>query len=172
MIRVLLSGPEDVKAEAILRSVYSNLEPDTPFSRAIELKAGPTVSGRLEATGDLPIGAAAITPGGDAGPGFLIHVVVQSTVEPVTADGVRAALKNGLRRAEEWGLESLVLPPLGTGAGNLEADEVAAIMIPLLFQHLQDGSALSEVSILVGTSFEEDVFTRAIAWHSRGDQPE
>ena len=168
---VRLSDIEDVKAEGILRSVYSNLEPDTPFSRALELKAGPSVSGRLGATGDLPIGAAAITPGGETGSAFLIHVVVQSATEPVTPDGVRTALMNGLRRAEEWGLESLALPPLGTGAGNLEADEAAAIMIPLLFQHLQGGSAISEVSIMVGTAFEEDVFRRAIEWHCGGDEP-
>ncbi len=172
MIRVLFSDGKDVDAEAIIRSVYSNLQPDTPFSRDLELRAGPRVSERLQAMGDLPIGAAAITPGGDAGQSFLIHVVVQSVDEPVTAEGVRSALKNGLRRAEEWGMESLALPPLGTGAGNLEADEAAAVMIPLLFQHLRDSDAPSEIFILVGTPFEEDVFNRAIEWHGGGEAPD
>lgn len=167
MIRVLLSEVREVEAEAILRSVYSNLEADTPFSRELELLAGPEVTERLQATGDLPVGAAAITPGGDIGQSLLIHVVVQSVDEPVTAESIRAALLNGLRRAEEWGLESLALPPLGTGAGNLEADEVAGVMVPLLFRHLQSAGVLSDVSILVGTPFEEDVFNRAVEWHGR-----
>jgi O-acetyl-ADP-ribose deacetylase (regulator of RNase III) len=171
MIRVLLSHARDVEAQAILRSVYSNLEADTPFSRALELLAGPEVTERLLATGDLPIGAAAITPGGDTGRSFLIHVVVQSVDEPVTTEGIRSALLNGLRRAEEWGLESLALPPLGTGAGNLEADEVAGVMVPLLYRHLQGGGVLSDVSILVGTAFEEDVFNRAVEWYGRDYRP-
>jgi O-acetyl-ADP-ribose deacetylase (regulator of RNase III) len=165
MIRVLPSDTEDLNAEALLRSVYSNLEPDTPFSRDLELKAGPGVTERLHAMGDLPIGAAAITPGGDTGHGFLIHVVVQSTEEPVTSEGIRSALLNGLRRAEEWGMESLALPPLGTGAGNLEADQVAAVMVPLLLDHIRGEGTLSDISILVGTAFEKDVFLRAIEWH-------
>ncbi len=167
MIKVLLTDGKDVEAEAILRSVYSNLGPDTPFSRDLELLAGSEVTRRLQATGDLPIGAAVISPGGDTGKSFLIHVAVQSVDEPVTVEGIRSALLNGLRRAEEWGLESLALPPLGTGAGNLEADEVAGVMVPLLFRHLQGAKALSEVSILVGTAFEEDVFNRAVEWHGR-----
>ncbi|MGD2121340.1 MAG: macro domain-containing protein [Gemmatimonadota bacterium] len=172
MIKVLLGGTKDLAVEAILRSIYSNLEADTPFSRDLELKAGSSVTERLQATGDLPIGAAAITPGGDTGRSFLIHVVVQSAAEPVTPEGIRSALRNGLRRAEEWGLESLALPPLGTGAGNLETDEVAAVMVPLLVQHLRGASSLSEISILVSTTFEEDVFNRAIEWHSRDHKPD
>jgi O-acetyl-ADP-ribose deacetylase (regulator of RNase III) len=172
MIRVSLSGTEALEAEAILRSVYSNLEPDTPFSRDLERKAGQGVAERLRATGDLPVGAAAITPGGDTGGSFLIHVVVQSADEPVTTEAIRSALVNGLRRAEEWGLETLALPPLGTGAGNLETDEVATVMVPLLLQHLRGAGTLSEVSILVGTTFEEDVFNRAIEWHGKDDKPD
>ena len=90
----------------------------------------------IQAMGDLPVGAAVITPGGKLEAAFLIHVVLQSSEEPVTSEGLRAALKNGLRRAAEWGLESMALPPLGTGAGNLDAQEAAAVMVPILADHL------------------------------------
>ncbi|MBT8397326.1 MAG: hypothetical protein HKO65_06145 [Gemmatimonadetes bacterium] len=160
MIRVVKSEAREVETDAILRSVSGNLESDTPFSRGLEILAGRDLSDRLQAMGDLPVGAAVITPGGELSGRFLIHVVLQSADEPVTPEGIRSALQNGLRRAEEWGLESLAVPPLGTGAGNLEAEEAAAVMIPLLSSHLAKGESLREVMILVGSGYEEDVFSR------------
>jgi hypothetical protein len=37
MIRVVLSGIPDLECEAVLRSVSSGLDSDTPFSREVEL---------------------------------------------------------------------------------------------------------------------------------------
>jgi len=164
MIRVVQSGALEVEAEAILRSVSATLEADTPFSRNLEIAAGKDISERLQAMGDLPVGAAVITPGGELSGRFLIHVVLQSLAEPVTLEGLRSALKNGLRRAEEWGLESVAIPPLGTGAGNLEAEEAAGVMIPVVSDHLAQAESLREVLILVGTGFEEEVFSRSLQW--------
>lgn len=168
MIRVVPSDTADVACEAILRSVSSSLEADTPFSREVEVLAGPKVSQRLEAMGELPVGAAVITPGGGLSAGFIIHVVLHSLEEPLTSEGLRAALTNGLRRADEWGLETLALPPLGTGPGNLDAEEAAGIMVPLICEHLSRSSNPREVQILVGGGYEEDVFGKAAADASRG----
>jgi O-acetyl-ADP-ribose deacetylase (regulator of RNase III) len=162
MIRVLLSHGQSVEADAILRSVTSDLDPVTPFSRELELHAGPEVLERLQGMGELPVGAAVITPGGNLSSPFLIHVVLQSPEEPVTIEGVRLALLNGLRRAGEWGLARLVLPPLGTGPGNLDAQESASVMVPLISHHIQHSENPREVVILVGTEYEEEVFTRLV----------
>lgn len=167
MIRIVISDPSDLEAEAVLRSVSSGLEADTPFSRALEIGAGPEITQRLEDMGDLPVGAAVITPGGELPVAFLIHVVLQSADQPVTAVGLRLALQNGLRRAREWGLNSLALPPLGTGAGNLDVEESASIMVPLIKQHLADTDHPQEIAIVVGTTYEEGVFSRMVELDSR-----
>jgi serine/threonine-protein kinase len=138
--------------EGVLRSISSDLEADTAVGRTLELGAGPQVSDRLRAMGTLPVGAAVITPGGGLAASFLIHVVLQSRDEPVRAESLRAALTNGLRRAQEWGLESLALPPLGMGAGNLEAEESAAVMVPLIQGHLSGQAHPREVVIVVAAA--------------------
>jgi O-acetyl-ADP-ribose deacetylase (regulator of RNase III) len=148
--------------EAILRSVSSNLDPDTPFGREVELAAGPQLSDRLQSLGELPLGAAVITPAGNLPAGFLIHVVVRSLEDTITPAVLRLAVTNGLRRAREWGIGSLLLPPLGTGAGNMDAQESAEIMIPLLAHELNEGGDLSEVMLLVGTEYELEVFSGAL----------
>ena len=89
-------------------------------------------------------------------------MVTQSTDEPVHLDGLRSALRNGLRRAQEWGLSSLVLTPLGTGAGNLEAEESASVMVPLIQHHLKGSEFPSDVTIAVSGEYEKDVFLRAV----------
>lgn len=162
MIRVALIGPLQAGTEAVLRSVTSELASDTAFSREVELGAGPEVARRLQAMGELPVGAAVITPGGEFPAPFLIHVVLRSAAEPVGREAVRAALRNGLRRAQELGLESLALPPLGTGAGNLDAQDAAAVMVPLLQDQLPSSAHLREVVILAATAYEEEVFLRAL----------
>lgn len=162
MIGVVLSSVPDLASEAVLRSISSALDADTPFSREVELRAGSSVTERLQAMGDLPVGAAVITPGGEMAPAFLIHVALHSHEEPVTPEGVRSALKNGLRRAEEWGLSSLAVPPLGTGAGNLDAQEVATIMISEISSHLSSQENPKEVTIVTGTPYEQEVFSRAV----------
>lgn len=162
MIRVDLCGPADSGTECILRSVSSEMEPNTAQSRDLELGAGAAVVDRLRAMGSLPVGAAVITPGGNLPVPFLIHVVLQSAEEPVGREGVKLALRNGLRRAREWGLASLAIPPLGTGAGNLGAEESAEIMVPLLHDHLSRFGHPKEIVITVSNHYENDVFRRAV----------
>lgn len=162
MIRHSSAGPGEIRVEAVLRSVYSDLTPDTPFSREVEVRAGPKVADRLAGMGELPVGAAVITPGGDLPSAFLIHVVLQSPEEPVRTETLRSALRNGLRRAQEWEMETLALPPLGTGAGNLEVEDSAAVMVSMIREHLRDHPHPRDVTLLLATEYERSVFMRAL----------
>lgn len=162
MIQVRLIELLTAEADCILRSVSSELESDTPVSRDLEIGAGAGVSARLEAMGPLPVGAAVITPGGDLHVSFLIHVVLQSPDEPVRKEGVQLALQNGLRRAQEWGMETLAMPVLGVGAGNLSAEDSAEVMIPMIRDHLLRFDHPGEVIVAVSSEYEEDVFHRAV----------
>lgn len=162
MIRVVSAGPREVTADAILRSVSSDSQPDTPFSRQVEIALGPEVSERIQAMGDLPLGAAVITPGGGLGVNFTIHVVLQGREQAPAPDVLRLALRNGLRRADEWGIETLALPTLGTGAGKMDAQDSAAILLPIIREFLLKAESLREVSILAGSSYEAEVFSGLI----------
>jgi len=162
MIQVQLIELLKAEAECLLRSVSSELEPDTEVSRDLEIGAGVEVTDRLEAMGGLPVGAAVVTPGGNLPVPFIIHVVLQSSDVPVGREGVRLALQNGLRRAQEWGMDTLAMPVLGVGAGNFSAEESAAVMIPLIQDHLLRFDHPGEVIVAVSSDYEKDVFHRAV----------
>ena len=52
--------------------------------------------------------------------------------------------------------------PLGTGAGNLGAEEAAEVMVPLIREHLLQFEHPREVVIAVANEYENDVFLRAV----------
>jgi O-acetyl-ADP-ribose deacetylase len=161
VIRVVQAELTATSAEAVLRPVSAEWNAVTTAMRRLELAAGPAVEAQCRALGELPVGSAVITGAGDLPVRFMVHVVVRSVDEPVTGAGVHRALENGLRRLEEWGIRHVALPPLGTGAGNLDGDDAAAIMVPALHARVAAGQ-LSAVDIVVDSDYDRDVFERQV----------
>ena len=168
MIEVVQGDITNLRASAVLRPVSAEWDPVSAAGRRIEIAAGPQLLEQCEKLGDLPIGSAVLTTPGNLGVDFVIHGIVRSIDEQVSESTVYRALQNALRRCVEWGIESLLLPPLGTGAGNLDAEDAAGVMIPVLLEHMRDSDYPARVSIVVDSEYEEDAFRREI---SRYDLP-
>jgi O-acetyl-ADP-ribose deacetylase (regulator of RNase III) len=163
MIRVVVGRLEDVETEGVLRPVRSDFTGITGASRRVEAAAGDKVRARLDGMGELPVGGAVVTPGEELRATFIIHAVVESPEESLSSFGVQRALVNGLRRAEEWEMASLSLPPVGLGAGALEPEEWASMVVELLLNHLREGGPPGEMVIVVESDYEEDLFRRLLA---------
>jgi O-acetyl-ADP-ribose deacetylase (regulator of RNase III) len=123
--------------ECILRSVSSTLEPVSTIGREVGAAAGEVLLDRVEQIGDLPVGGAVITPAGDLAASFVIHVALRSHDEPISESGLRKGLQNALGHACRMGIETLALPPLGTGAGNLDTEASATVMLEVLRAHME-----------------------------------
>ncbi len=162
MIEVRQDDLLTADVECVVRAVTSNLDPATSLSRAVGAAAGADLEERIERMGDLPVGGAVITPGGELQAAFMIHIVIQSPEEPATPGGVRKALLNGLRHACRLGVETIALPPLGTGAGNLDAEAAADVMMSALREHLEREEYPKQVVVMVTSSYEFDVFAARI----------
>ena len=67
-----------------------------------------------------------------------------------------------------FGVESLSLPPLGTGAGNLEAEQAAELLVQLLTEHLAGNEPPRRFEIVVESDYHEEVFQRAMGEPSTG----
>lgn len=169
VIRVRVGPLHAVEAEALLRPVSSELAAVTAVGRDVDLRLGDEIHERLRALGTIPMGSAIVTPGGDLSASFVIHAAVQSPEESVSEAVIARALLNGLRRASEWDIESVALSPLGTGAGNLDPERSAAVMLPVLLAHLGDESHPSAVTIVVPNEYEKEIFLAAIARLEEGE---
>lgn len=162
MIEVRRGDIATTRAAAILRPVASDWGAVTPTMRRLEAAAGDLLAEQCRRLGELPPGSAAITPAGDLDVEFLIHVAVRSPLEPASPSIVARALLNGLRRLREWEIAEFALPPLGTGAGNLDAETAAAAMIPVLRAELREGGCPARAAIVVESDYELEVFQAAL----------
>lgn len=161
MIEVRLGELAQIPTPGMLRPVTAEWLAVTPAMRRLEVAAGEEVERQCRAMGELPVGSAIVTGGGGLPAELLIHAVVRSATEPVTEAGVSRALLAGLRRADEWGIEALTLPPLGTGAGNLDAEVAADVMVPILEEWLRSDRQPRRIVIVVESEYERDAFARA-----------
>lgn len=165
MIDVVLGDIATVQATGIMHPVSAEWDPVTAAMRRLEIAAGPDVADQCAKVGELPVGSAVITGAGAASADFLVHVIVRSALEPVTESAVQRGLQNGLRRCAEWGIDTLAMPPIGTGAGNLDAEEVAQLMVPILFDHMAEAQFPSRVILVAENEYERDAFTQMLRYH-------
>ena len=162
MIRVVRGDLATLTVDGLVRPVRSDLAPVDGASRDLMAAAGPELEARLERLGTLPVGGAVLTPSGRLPADYLIHVVVMSEEEPQTSLSIQRALRNGLRRASDWGLESLAVPALGLGAGTIEPEAPARSLVEILFNHLEKGVPPLELTIVVDSEFESKLLDRLV----------
>lgn len=162
MIRVVHGSVLDVEVDAVIRPVRSDLAPINTMSRDLATRAGPMVDEHLDRLGSLPLGGAVITPGGDLPVDYLIHAVVMSEDEPQTSATVRKAVGNSLGRATDWGIGSLALPPLGIGVGLSDPEISARVLVEVLLDHIDEGASPLELTIVVSSQYESDLFTHLV----------
>lgn len=168
MIEVVQGDIASLRASAILRPVSAEWDPVSHAARRIEVAAGPQLIEQCEKLGELPVGSAVLTAAGSLHADYVIHAIVRSMDEQVSASSVYRAVQNSLRRCIEWGVEALAMPPVGTGAGNLDAEESAAVMVSVLLEHMRAADYPATVSIVVESTYEYDVFKNEV---SRYDLP-
>jgi O-acetyl-ADP-ribose deacetylase (regulator of RNase III) len=161
MIEVRLGELENVPSAGIVRPVTAEWTAVTAAMRRVEAAAGEEIERQCRAMGELPVGSAIVTSAGGLPAELMIHVVVRSASEPVSAGGVARALSNGLRRADEWGIESLTMPPLGVGAGNMDAESAADVMVPILKEWLRTDRQPRRIVVVVESEYEREAFERA-----------
>lgn len=162
MIEVRLADLAEVQVGAVMRPVSSDFSPVTPAMRRLDQAAGPAVEAQCARMGELPVGSAVITVGGGLLADFIVHIAVRSPEENATGAGVRRGLQNGLRRLVEWEIDSAAVAPLGTGAGNLDAEESAEVMVGVLSEHLRTAAYPSRVVVVVEDPYQQDVFSAAV----------
>ena len=154
-------------ADALIIPVTGQLEPVSSVGRDVLLSAGESVRAKLDEVGELPVGAAIVTPAGALLSDFIIPVVLQTDRDPTTPAVVEQGFLNALRRGGALGLAKIATPPLGTGGGNLDAETAASAMADAWLR--LDGSPdhPPALDVMVGSSYEEDVFQRLFAAPSK-----
>lgn len=168
MIEVRLGELHEEEAEALVRPVATDFTAVTPAMRRFEQAAGDAVAEQCRMLGEIPPGSAVITAPGELGAEVIVHVAVRSSTENATRPVVRLGLINALRRLTEWEASTVAMAPLGTGAGNLDAETSADLMLEVLAEHVAETGRPERVTLVVEDAYQEAAFTRAVARHMGG----
>jgi O-acetyl-ADP-ribose deacetylase (regulator of RNase III) len=161
MISIRVDDLAFVDADAIARPVDGRLRATTPVMRRLEQAAGPGLLRHTLVSDPLEVGAAVVTGGDALHAELLIHAVVSTDQEAVSRDGVRRATLSALQRAADWNVEHLALAPFGLGAGNLDPETSAAMMLEAIREHARRSPRPKHLTIIVETELEFESFTVA-----------
>jgi O-acetyl-ADP-ribose deacetylase len=149
--------------EAIAWPVDATLGATTPLLRRLEQAAGPMLTTRTPLHAPLPVGAAVVTGAGELGVELLIHAVIMSREEHASRDSVRRALASALQRAVDFQVGELAVAPFGIGAGNLEVEDSADVMLGVMRDHLAQRAYPRSIVVVVENHVELTVWTAALA---------
>jgi O-acetyl-ADP-ribose deacetylase (regulator of RNase III) len=158
VIRVVVDDLAFVEADAVIRPTTAFLEPTSVSLRRLERIGGPQFWEQLTTHGELAVGSAVVTASGDLTADLVVHAVICSPDQPVTVHNVKRALISALQRAGDWQLALVAVPPMGTGAGNLELEDAAAAMVEVLGLALNTATYPKEVCIVVDDDEQRAVF--------------
>jgi len=125
--------------------------------RRLEQAAGPRFVDSVRVSDPMPVGSAVVTGAGDLGTELLIHGVVSSDDEPVSRASVRQALVSALQRAVAFRIQEVAIAPFGLGAGNLDIEDSADVMVSVLTEHMKRASYPASVVIIAETQLEAQV---------------
>ena len=165
MIEVRVGELAEATADAYVRPVSTDFSAVSPAMRRFDQAAGDAVAEQCQMLGELPMGSAVITAAGELPGSLIIHAAVRSPAENSSRSVVRQAFLNALRRAGEWGASSLAIAPLGTGAGNLDAETAADIMIEVLADYAKTVEGPERVVVMVEDAYQEAAFAGAVSRH-------
>lgn len=157
MIEVRVDDLGFYEGEAIARPVNAMLEATTPVMRRLEAAGGAALMSQMRLAEPLPVGAAVVTGAGDLGVQLLVHGVVSSREQPVTRATVRSALVSTLHRVDAFQIRELAIAPYGLGAGNLDIEDVADVMVDVIREHMRRSAFPASVLIVAETALEEQV---------------
>ena len=162
MIEVIRGiDPAVARVDGLLLSMGAELDPPTGVEASLLQGAGEEVRRRLSALGEMPVGGAVVTPGGDLPVEMMIHVVIRSREEAVSERTLTQAFRHGLEQATRWEVERLAVPVLGVGAGNLDVEVAAEILVRVFRDHRRANSHPRTLVLLTRTPYEEEAALRA-----------
>ncbi|MGD9652450.1 MAG: macro domain-containing protein, partial [Candidatus Dadabacteria bacterium] len=160
ILRGVITG---VVADAIVNAANSVLVLGSGVAGAIRRKGGPSIQAECEGKSPVPLGEAAITGGGDLKARHVIHAAAMHLGGSVSAESLRNAALNSLKRASEAGIKTIAFPAIGTGVGGFPLGECAEIMLDVVIDRAAEfAPGLESVYFVLFDEEGERVFRAAL----------
>lgn len=135
----------DLHVDAIVNAANTALQLGGGVSGAIRKKGGPKIQEECNKIGNIDVGQAAITKGGNLKAEYVIHAVGPIHGEEHEDEKLKDATLNSLILADKHHLKSIALPAISTGVFGFPKDRCATIMLSTTIAYLEGPTNLRKV---------------------------
>ena len=148
-IRIAQGDLTEMDVDAIVNAANNDLQLGAGVAGAIRRKGGPAIQRECDEIGSIPVGAAAITGGGNLKARHVIHAASMQLGGRTTAESLRGSAAWSLRLAREHGLKSVAFPAVGTGIAGFPLRECAGIMLREAVAHLKSETPVTTIHFVL-----------------------
>ncbi|MEE9409584.1 MAG: macro domain-containing protein [Candidatus Heimdallarchaeota archaeon] len=126
----------EFSGEAIVNAANTSLILGAGVAGAIKKKGGKTIQDECNEIGQIQLGGAAITTGGDLKVRYVIHAASMHLGGKTTEESLRDSLENSLKEGASARISSIAFPAIGTGIAGFPLEKCANIMINTFKEYL------------------------------------
>lgn len=164
-VEVVQGDITECAVDAIINAANNRLWMGAGVAGAIKRKGGQHIEDEAVRQGPIPVGEAVVTGAGALHARYVIHAAAMGQDLVTSAELIRQATVNSLKRACELAIASLALPALGTGVGGFPVEEAARIMLEATLATLRTTSpaVLEKVVFVLFTPDAHQAFEAALA---------
>ena len=151
-----------LKVDAVANAANTDLKHGGGVAGAIVRAGGRVIQDESDRKAPIGLGDAVETTAGKMPSRWVVHAATMELGGPTSADVIRRATRNTLRKADELGARSLALVAFGTGVGGFPLDEAARIEVEEVRAHVAGGSGLERIVFAVFGEPARDAFEHAV----------
>jgi O-acetyl-ADP-ribose deacetylase (regulator of RNase III) len=152
-----------LEVDAIANAANTELKHGGGVAGAMVRAGGRVLQEESDEKAPIGLGEAVETTAGEMPAKWVIHAATMELGGPTSAEIIREATANTLRRADELGATSLGLVAFGTGVGGFPLDEAARIEVEEVRRRLEEGSGLERIVFAVFGEDAREAFDRAVS---------
>jgi O-acetyl-ADP-ribose deacetylase (regulator of RNase III) len=162
-IEILQGDLTEMDCDAIVNAANNDLQLGGGVAGAIRRKGGRSIQDECNEIGTIPVGAAAITSGGELKARYIIHAASMQLGGQTSAQSLRTSTAYSLRIAAQKSLKTIAFPAVGTGIAGFPVRECAEIMLREVENHFGGHTSIEKVYFVLFDAEALSVFKKAFA---------
>lgn len=144
-IELIAGDITEMGTDAIVNAANAALQLGAGVAGAIRRKGGPAIQAECDKIGNIFVGGAVITAGGNLKARYVIHAVGPRMGEGHEDEKLRNATLNSLKVAEKNNVKSLAFPAISAGIFGFPLDRCAHIMLSNTIVYLKGDTTIEKV---------------------------
>lgn len=160
-VEIVQGDLTEMDTDAIVNAANNDLQLGGGVAGAIRRKGGPEIQKECDTIGTIPVGAAAITSGGNLKARYVVHAASMQLGGRTTELALRSSTAHALRIAAQKGLKSISFPAVGTGIAEFPMRECADIMLREVAKHFDQPTTIEKVYFVLFDQEALEIFEGA-----------